>query len=108
MPGRALAAAEHQGGQRLAQQEAARRDHGCDEGAQCPAPAYGGPYGGRVAGPAGVRHQHRRTEAKTSATPSSTFSALVATATAATAAPPHRETQTVLTIPETTEARSER
>lgn len=47
-------------------------------------------------------------EAKTSATPSSTFSALVATATAATAGPPSRDTQTVLMIPAATEASSEK
>lgn len=47
-------------------------------------------------------------EPKTRATPSRTFSALVATATAATAGPPSRETQTVLMIPAATEASSEK
>ncbi|KOU39991.1 hypothetical protein ADK54_23845 [Streptomyces sp. WM6378] len=39
-------------------------------------------------------------------TPSSTFSTLVATATAATESPPSRATQTVLMIPAVTPARS--
>lgn len=47
-------------------------------------------------------------EAKTRATPSSTFSVLVATATAATAGPPSPDTQTVLMIPAATEARREK
>lgn len=58
------AALEHQPGQRLAEQEPARRDHRCDQRPQRHAATHGRPHPTRVPCAPGVRHQHGRAGAE--------------------------------------------